>query len=59
MVEVWIEKRHCVSCDHMQDVYGVEHAHTVCFKCEKCGSVTFLQKIIDSIFKNDFIIDTT
>lgn len=58
-MEVWIEKRHCVSCDHMQNVFGVEHSQTVCFKCEVCGTVTFLQDVLDIIFTPELFMDTT
>lgn len=59
-MDVWIEKRHCIGCDHLQDVYGIKDSYTVLFKCEKCNAVTFLQDSIDLVFNGrENNMDTT
>lgn len=53
-MEIWVEIRHCVGCNHFQDVYGVENSETIMFICQNCKAITYLARTI-----NDVMIDTT
>lgn len=56
---IGVERRRCLNCQNMQEVMAINGSTTLFFRCDKCQTETFIEKMPYDFTKERSFIDTT